>query len=307
MVFGNGRYAQLRIKTQSSSATPWLIEVSVSPGSTGVAYDSQTTAIVGSFTLGLPGSPLATGPARGWLNDSGVGGVTLIDTRHSTSLDMTFNIAGDGSVSGRASGQWPATPVATRAVAATPDQPTNHFFWYLSRVAAIVAYLLLFANICLGLGLGSRFMDKAIGRWRILDLHQFTALLAMGLTGLHMFALLGDSYLHFTVAQLLLPVASPYRAFWTALGVVALYLAAAIAFSSVVRAHIGRRTWRVIHYLAFVFFALVLLHSMKDGTDTSLLWVKWLYVSTGTIATALFLWRFIAKPTEAEDAATTAS
>ena len=78
--------------------------------------------------------------------------------------------------------------------------PTE-IFWYISRTAALVAYVLLFFNMFLGLEMKLRFLDKICAKWLAFDLHQFTALVGIALIRLQYFALLGDTYLYFTLPQ----------------------------------------------------------------------------------------------------------
>jgi hypothetical protein len=56
---------------------------------------------------------------------------------------------------------------------------SSNIFWYISRTAALTAYLLFFVNIVLGLGMKLKFLDRLFERWRAADLHQFTALLGL--------------------------------------------------------------------------------------------------------------------------------
>jgi sulfoxide reductase heme-binding subunit YedZ len=172
------------------------------------------------------------------------------------------------------------------------EQSNNHLFWYISRTSALMAYILLFINICLGIGLKTKSLDGLMRRWRTFDLHQFTAILGGALILLHVFSLLGDDYFNFTVSQLLVPMSSPYRPFWTALGSLALYAGAVIALSSFVRKLIGQKVWRALHYVSYLLFFVILFHGIMAGTDSSTVWVKWMYISTGTITAFLFLWRF---------------
>jgi methionine sulfoxide reductase heme-binding subunit len=156
----------------------------------------------------------------------------------------------------------------------------------------MMAYILLFINICLGIGLKTKYLDPLMRRWRTFDLHQFTAILGGSLIFLHIFSLLGDAYFNFTVNQLLVPMSSPYRPFWTALGSIALYAGAIIAFSSFVRKIIGQKIWRAVHFVSYLLFFVILFHGIMAGTDSSTVWVKCLYISTGTVTAFLFLWRF---------------
>jgi methionine sulfoxide reductase heme-binding subunit len=207
-----------------------------------------------------------------------------------------------GGITSTVSGQWPAPSAAQPATATSiasataTDSASNgqvgHYFWYVSRTAAMMAYVLLFLNLCLGLGVKSAWLSKTLGPKLALDLHQFTALIATALIALHVFALLGVTYMKFSFLQLLVPVNEPYRPLWTALGIIGFYLMLAVVFSFYIRKLIGQPVWRAIHYTAFVLFWGVLLHSVMSGTDTATAWGRWLYVLTGSTAVFLFLWRF---------------
>jgi predicted ferric reductase len=169
----------------------------------------------------------------------------------------------------------------------------NHFFWYLSRTSALLAYIVLFINIVFGLGMKTGFLDKLAARWRSLDLHQFFTLLAMGLVTLHIFSLLGDSYMNPALADLLIPGSGSYRPFWTALGILSFYSLIIITLSSFLRRFIHRSIWRVIHFVSFILFYVILYHGLGSGTDSSALWVKILYLVSGTSVACLALWRFL--------------
>lgn len=168
---------------------------------------------------------------------------------------------------------------------------STEIFWYISRTAGLVAYVLLFFNMFLGLGMKLRFLDKICAKWLAFDLHQFTALVGIALICLHIFSLLGDTYLHFTLPQLLVPGSSSYRAAWTAWGIIGFYAAIIITVSFYVRKFIGQSTWRKIHFISLGFFYVILIHAIKTGTDISLLWVKIMYLVTGLIITFLVLQR----------------
>jgi len=205
------------------------------------------------------------------------------------------------------------TPLPPRQFApATPpagSEPT-HVFWYLARAAGLSAYLLLFVTVALGLGLHSRALDRLIARWQTFDLHQFTAVFGLGMLALHVGSLLADHYIGFTVEQLLVPFASPYRPVWTGLGVIALYVLVVLTASFQVRPLIGQRAWRMIHYSSFGAYLLALLHGILSGTDGGEWWVRALYGTTGLMVAFLTLHRLSwarPMPTTGERLASTAS
>ncbi len=289
---------QLRLRIQSSGSPLWLLEVALDPAAIEPSTHSgyRVLDVSGSFTLGLAQQPASSGTVGGWMDGSGAGQIQLTDGGSATSLNLNFSYAVNGSVTGSLQGVWPAIPAAAPQPAqpAQPTQPTNHFFWYLSRVSAIAAYLLLFVSIFIGIGLKSRYLDRILERWRAFDLHQFTALVALGMIVLHIFSLLGDGYFHYTVTQLLVPGASPYRAGWTALGIVGFYALLIVVVSGYLRKRMGDRVWRAVHISSFVMFIAILAHSIKAGTDSGQIWSQWLYISTGGTLVFLGLWRWLA-------------
>lgn len=300
--------SQLRMKMASAGDPAWLLEAALNPVryEPGSGASGTTLDVSGTFMLGLSGQPLSTGTATGRLNSQGAGDLQLSGSGGS-SLDVSFSVADDGSISAGAQGAWPALPQPQPAATADPGapaQPATHTFWYLSRTAAIASYVLLFFSICLGLGLKSRFFDRVLGKWQAYDLHQFTAMLGVAFLGLHIFSLLGDGYFKFGFRDLLVPGAAQYRPAWMATGIVAFYGIAALATTALLRRHIGRRAWRALHSLSFVLFLAILLHSTKSGTDTTALWARWLYAVTGSVVTFLFLWRLLV---QRQGSATTAA
>ncbi len=168
---------------------------------------------------------------------------------------------------------------------------STNIFWYVSRTAALTAYLLFFVNIVLGLGMKLRFLDRFFARWRSADLHQFTALLGVAFVCLHVFSLLGDSYYTYSIKQLLVPLTAIYRPGWTAWGIVGFYGVMIVTFSCYFRKFIGQNIWRIIHFASFGLFWAIIFHGIKTGTDTALPWVKIMYVATGTMVSFLFLLR----------------
>ena len=168
---------------------------------------------------------------------------------------------------------------------------STNMFWYISRTAALTAYLVFFVNIVLGLGVKLKFLDRFFARWRCADLHQFTALLGVALVCLHVFSLLGDTYYTYSIKQLLVPLTAPYRAGWTAWGIVGFYGVMIVTFSCYFRKFIGQHVWRFIHFASFGLFWVIIFHGIKTGTDITLPWVKVMYIVTGTIVSFLFLLR----------------
>ncbi len=155
-------------------------------------------------------------------------------------------------------------------------------YWYMSRSAAIIGFIMLWASVALGLGITNKMARAWPGGPTYNALHEHTAWLGLILTAFHGFILLFDGYIGLTLTQLLVPFASAnYRPLWVGLGQIAFYLLVLVVLSFYVRRWMGYRVWRTLHYLSFAVFGLGLLHGVLSGTDTAglpMLAVYWLSV-----------------------------
>jgi predicted ferric reductase len=167
----------------------------------------------------------------------------------------------------------------------------DHTYWYLTRASGFVAYLLLFASVVLGLTMTGDVVERWLRRYRVYDLHRFLSLLTLCVTVFHALVVLGDEFIGFSVAELLLPFASPYRPEYMALGVFSLYLSGFIVASFYVRRWLTYPAWRLLHYATFVAFTLALVHGIGAGTDTEGAWGQYLYAATGLVAFNLLVYR----------------
>jgi len=163
------------------------------------------------------------------------------------------------------------------------DIAAQKAYWHLSRASGVVAYLLLWLSTALGLLLTNRLARVWPGGPFAFDMHQFASLLALAFTSFHALILLGDDYIGYALAQILLPFASvDYRPVATGLGQLAFYIALIISISFYVRGRIGRKVWRLLHYGAFLVFILITFHGLLAGTDAPSLWPLYLF-SFGSI------------------------
>ena len=142
-------------------------------------------------------------------------------------------------------------------------------WWYLARATGYVAWALVTTSVISGLLLSTRLTNRRATPAWILDLHRFLAGTAVAFTGLHIVGLVADNYVHFGVADLLIPFASKWRTGAVALGVTAMYLIAAVEISSLLMRRLPRRLWRGIHLSSYVAFWLATFHLITAGTDAS--------------------------------------
>lgn len=160
-------------------------------------------------------------------------------------------------------------------------------WWYITRSAGIIAYLLLWLSTAWGLAVSNKILDPILHRMFTFDFHQFISLLAIGFLILHVSVLTLDRYLPFTWTQVLIPFIAPYRPLWVGIGVIAFYLTILVTFTFYIRRRIGMRTFRVIHILSLVAYLGATLHALYAGTDSPLLAAQLMY--KGTLLVVVFL------------------
>ncbi len=140
-------------------------------------------------------------------------------------------------------------------------------WWHIARATGIVAWALLTASVVWGLLLSTRLSRGRPTRAWLLDLHRFLGGAAVILTLGHLAALVADSYVQFDVVDLVVPFASSWKPGPVALGVVSLYLLAAIEATSLCMRRLPRRLWRGVHLTSYGLFWTATFHFLLAGTD----------------------------------------
>jgi hypothetical protein len=82
---------------------------------------------------------------------------------------------------------------------------TDQVWWYTARAGGIVAWVLMGIGVVWGLALSTKVTrGRPRPNW-ILDLHRFLGALALVFTGVHVAAIVADSYVHFGLTEVLVP------------------------------------------------------------------------------------------------------
>lgn len=139
--------------------------------------------------------------------------------------------------------------------------------WYASRATGIVCLMLTTAVVLLGLLVSRQGRLPGLPKFGVVHLHRYLSLLAVGFVGLHILTAIADSYVSISIAAVIIPFVSAYKPFWLGLGAVSIDLMAAVILTSLIRARIGRKTWRAVHWLAYAAWPVALLHSIGTGPD----------------------------------------
>lgn len=156
------------------------------------------------------------------------------------------------------------TPAATLSPSA---------YWYLTRATGVVALLLLTLSVVLGILGAVRF--SAAPRWprfAIDSLHRDTSLLVIALVVIHVVTTVLDGFAPISLIDGVIPFRSPYRPLWLGMGALSFDLLIALVVSSLLRRRLGYRSWRAIHWLAYVSWPVAVLHGLGTGSDVKSAW-----------------------------------
>jgi hypothetical protein len=140
-------------------------------------------------------------------------------------------------------------------------------FWYLTRGTGIVALLLLTASIVLGVLTTSRWRTPRWPRFALSAVHRNLTLLTLVFIVVHVVTTVLDGYAPVLLVDAVVPFVSAYRPVWLGLGAVAFDLLLALVVTSLLRARLGYRLWRQIHWLAYASWPVALVHALGTGSD----------------------------------------
>jgi sulfoxide reductase heme-binding subunit YedZ len=146
--------------------------------------------------------------------------------------------------------------------------------------------LLLTAAVVLGVAGPLRARPRVL----LAGLHRSIPLLAIAFVTAHVLTTVADGYAPIGVKDAILPFLSPYRPVWLGLGTVAFDLLLALVATSLLRARIGLRGWRAVHWLAYLSWPVAAMHGLGTGTDAKAGWFVLLtVVCTLAVAGAVVL------------------
>ncbi len=151
--------------------------------------------------------------------------------------------------------------------------------WYLARASGVVAFVLLTLVVLVGVGLAGK-VRLTWPRFAVVDVHRFGSILVGVFIAVHAATLALDTYLPFSVVQLVVPFASHYRPLPTALGIVAMELLVAVAITNLLRTRLPYRAWRRAHYLTLLVWLAATVHGLTVGSDRGSAWLDAIYFSS---------------------------
>jgi sulfoxide reductase heme-binding subunit YedZ len=160
-----------------------------------------------------------------------------------------------------------------------------HLFWITSRAAGSAALVLSSLAVCVGLLMSTRLLRR-FGNPDLRVTHEALSLATLAAIAVHGVSLLGDQFLHPSVADISVPFVSGYRTWWTSLGIVSGWALAALGLSYYARNRIGQDRWRTLHRFTALAWVVGLAHSLGEGTDAG---QTWFLAMTGIVAVPALL------------------
>jgi predicted ferric reductase len=144
---------------------------------------------------------------------------------------------------------------------------SDKLWWYVARSGGIVAWVLLALSVLVGLALSTKVFGKHPRPNWLLDLHRFLGGLAVVFTAVHVLAILFDSFVNITLANVFVPFTGSWHPGAVAWGIVTMYALLAVEITSLLRRQLSKAAWRATHYLSFPLFATATIHVLTAGTD----------------------------------------
>jgi methionine sulfoxide reductase heme-binding subunit len=151
--------------------------------------------------------------------------------------------------------------------------------WYATRGSGVVTLVLLTASVCLGILTTVRWRSVRVPRFVVAGLHRNVTLLAVAFLAVHVGTTIADGYTAIGLKDAIVPFLSSYRPLWLGLGTLSCDVLIAVVLTSLLRARLGYRAWRVTHWLAYASWPLALAHSLGTGSDARFSWMAALAIA----------------------------
>jgi methionine sulfoxide reductase heme-binding subunit len=168
---------------------------------------------------------------------------------------------------------------------------SGSLLWYVSRGTGLVALVLLTLTLLGGVLVRGGAAPARLPRFVVWGLHRNVALLSLVFLALHIGSVVLDSYVPIDLTDAVVPFGSAYRPFWLGLGTVAFDLLLAIIVTSLLRARIGHRTWRALHWMAYAVWPTAVVHGFGTGSDVGQVWFLSVTLACLAVVAAAVTWR----------------
>jgi methionine sulfoxide reductase heme-binding subunit len=163
--------------------------------------------------------------------------------------------------------------VTQKAVIVQNETPWG---WYVTRVTALIGFIMLYLSFFFGLAVKTPGLKRLIDAADSYPVHCWISLQALLFAIFHAASLLFDKFLTFSWKDVFVPFAlkpsesvakAGVSSEVVAFGIISFYLMIILVLTSYLRKFISYRVWRSLHYLNMGLYILVVIHALYLGTD----------------------------------------
>lgn len=163
--------------------------------------------------------------------------------------------------------------------------------WYASRATGIVSLIMLTGVVVLGIAVRRHGRLPGLPRFAVVGLHRSISLLSVAFLAIHVLSAVADSYVTIRLTDAFIPFTASYEPLWLGLGAVSFDLVLALIITSLLRARLGYRTWRWVHWLAYLSWPVAVAHSLGSSPDMRGGWLLALGLGCVLAVAAALAWR----------------
>lgn len=183
-----------------------------------------------------------------------------------------------------------ATPVLAQS---NPAAAPSSLPWYITRAAGLASLVSLIILAIMGIGITTGFIFRFMSPITAWTIHRLNGIFLALTVSIHILSLLFDHYITFSWRDILVPFASSYQPLYLSLGIIAFYLLVIVVVTSLIFIATKHKMWRLIHYLSYAIFFLVLIHSYFIGTDSHDPIIKLMYGGIVLLMIGLIWYRLV--------------
>jgi sulfoxide reductase heme-binding subunit YedZ len=165
--------------------------------------------------------------------------------------------------------------------------------WYLTRGTGTVSLILLTSVTVLGILNAVRWRPPVTPRFVVQRVHRNLSLLSVVFIVIHIATAVIDGFAPIRWIDAVVPFRSAYRPLWLGLGAVSFDLLIAVAVTSLIRARLGHRAWRAVHWTSYALWGAAVFHGLGIGSDSKQLWMLALVVASVGAVVAAVVWRVV--------------
>lgn len=159
--------------------------------------------------------------------------------------------------------------------------------WYLMRASGFVALILLTLTVAVGIANVARLTRGGWTRMVAALVHRNVSLLAVVFLAVHVLTAISDKYVKVPAIAILVPGKSGYDPLWVGLGALTIDLIIAVVVTSLLRSRLRRRTWQMVHWLAYLAWPSAIVHGIGAGSgagaDTGRTWSTAVYLGCAVV------------------------